>query len=828
MTTQEKIDALVSMYNQNKFEDLVNEAEKLLLGDPGAFVIWNILGAAQMAQGKFPEAAEKFRQAARLQPQYADAHYNLGVTLHEQGKLEEAISAYGNAFSVNPFHVAACYNAGNALRDLGENDKALHVYRRALEIQPLHADACYNMGNILQDVGRLEEAVAAYQRTITIREDHAKAHYNLGNALRKQGKLPDAINAYRGAVSIDPNYAEAYSNLGDALRSQGEHDEAVSSYLSAIRIKPDIAEAHLGVGNSLKSQGRLEEAVAAYQRAIAIRPSRPEAYVNMGSALEENNQLEAAVQAYRGAIGIDPKSADAHNGIGTCLAKQEKFSEALDAYLNAIKLKPQHAETYNNLGAALANLGQVEDAISAYKRCLEIQPDLAVAEAVLLHQQKQVCDFSIDDRLQEASARLGITTQPIPPFVGLPWSDNPEQQLERAIAWAGLELRAPAPAFAQLARAGSDRIRIGYFSSDFHDHATMYLIAGLLREHDADEFEVFVYSYGRVKSGNLRKRLENELEHFFDVENLSDPEIAKLARSHGLDIAVDLKGYTQFGRSGIFQYRPAPIQVNYLGYPGSMGSKFIDYIVADPVVIPDTYREFYAERIIYLPHSYQPNDDTREVADTSTTRADFFLPETGIVFCCFNNNYKISPAEFSVWMRLLHRVEGSVIWLFQSNTLAEQNLRRHALASGIDPSRLVFASKLPHSEHLARHKHADIFLDTFNYNAHTTASDALWAGVPVVTKIGRQFSARVAASLLTASGLPELIAKDDTDYEEMIFALAQDPFSLQSITGKLMQSKKTAPLFDTKRYTRNFESGMRAAFRRLKEGSRPADIRVKG
>jgi predicted O-linked N-acetylglucosamine transferase (SPINDLY family) len=352
-------------------------------------------------------------------------------------------------------------------------------------------------------------------------------------------------------------------------------------------------------------------------------------------------------------------------------------------------------------------------------------------------------------------------------------------------------------------------------------------MAGLLREHDKKNFEVFAYSYGRTKSGDLRKKAEEYVEHFFDVTDQSDQEIADLARSHGLDIAIDLMGYTADTRSNIFEYRLAPVQINYLGYPGYMGADFIDYIIADPIIIPTKQRVFYTEHVIYLPHTYQPNDEARAIADRATTRSEFCLPEDVFVFCCFNNTYKISQSEFDIWMNLLRKIDKSVFWLLKSNKWAELNLRKEAELRGIDPRRLVFAEHLPAAEHLARHKHADLFVDTFNYNAHTTASDALWSGLPVVTMQGKQFAARVAASLLKSVGLPELITETKEDYENLIFQLATEPKRLAEIKEKLARNRLKEPLFDTKRYTRNFERGLRNAYQLYCDDKPPQDIWVR-
>ena len=542
--------------------------------------------------------------------------------------------------------------------------------------------------------------------------------------------------------------------------------------------------------------------------------------------LYSQGQLEQALSHASHMQRKFPNSAVIYNILGATNAGLGSFAAAIDSYKQALKLKPDYAEAYNNMGNALKVQGDLASAIDSYKQALKLKPDYASAEAQLLHQLQRICDWTHIDKQREAYRRLGITTKAVSPFSMLPSEDNAERQLARSRAWVAENYKQeprPVPARQQ---SRPNRLRIGYFSADFHDHPTMFLIAGLLRDHDSARFELYAYSYGRYTSGDWRKRAEGDVDHFFDVADLSDSALIKLARSHQLDVAVDLKGYTEHTRSEVFQYRLAPIQINYLGYPGSMAANFIDYILADPIVIPKDQRQHYSESVIYLPHTYQPNDDAREIAQTSTTRADFRLPKEAFVFCCFNNNYKISPREFDIWMRLLLKVEDSVLWLLKTNHWAEQNLRKEAEARGVDPLRLIFADKRKQIEHLARHKHADLFIDTFNYNAHTTASDALWAGLPVVTKIGEQFAARVSASLLQAVGLPELITDNEEDYEALILNLATNPDKLGAIKKKLAANRLSQPLFDTKRYARNFEQGLLRANDLYFSGSNAQDIWV--
>jgi protein O-GlcNAc transferase len=369
-------------------------------------------------------------------------------------------------------------------------------------------------------------------------------------------------------------------------------------------------------------------------------------------------------------------------------------------------------------------------------------------------------------------------------------------------------------------------LRIGYFSAEFRDHATMYLMARLFELHDRDRFVIHAYSYTSADNDTMRSRIMESVDEFHDVHHLTDSDVAKLCRSHGIDIAIDLKGYTQFSRLGIFSYRVAPVQISYLGYPGTTGAPFIDYIIADEVVIPEAQRIHYSEKIVYLPHSYQVNDDARAIAENIPSRVDAGLPELGFVFCCFNNSFKIGPREFAIWMRLLQRIDGSVLWLFSPGTAARKNLQQYAQRAGVNSDRIVFADKVPHADHLARHRLADLFLDTFNYNAHTTASDALWAGLPVVTKSGQGFPARVAASLLNAIDLAELITTSESDYEQLALELALDPERLAALREKLAVNRRTTALFNTGLFTRHIEDAYEQAYRKFLSGEAPTTILV--
>jgi predicted O-linked N-acetylglucosamine transferase (SPINDLY family) len=512
--------------------------------------------------------------------------------------------------------------------------------------------------------------------------------------------------------------------------------------------------------------------------------------------------------------------------MGNALREQGKLEEAIEAYNKALAIKPDYADAYINMGNALQDQGKLEEAIAAFNKALAIQPDYEAARGQKLHQLAHICDWDAIGKDSTLIPSLGTSEKFVPPFVMLSLEDAPDSHRIRSEVYAkAMYPQRPLPLPA-LPSKKPKRIRIGYFSADFHNHATMYLMAKVFAAHDRQKFEVYAYSYGPDANDQMRQVLIKSVDVFEDVREMGFKDTALRSRQDKIDIAVDLKGHTQDQRLGIFAYRPAPTQISYLGYPGTIGAEFIDYIVADPVVVPSNRRSAYSEEIIYLPHTYQPNDDKRVISQKVTTKADMGLPEDGFVFCCFNSNYKISPAEFDIWMRLLGKVNGSVLWLLKSNRWAEQNLQREAEKRGIQANRLVFAEKLPHDQHLGRQKHADLFIDTFNVNAHTTASDALWAGLPIVTKLGQGFAARVAGSLLTAVGLTELITENEQDYEALILELATNPVKLANVREKLAVNRLSQPLFDTQQYTKHLEDAYQQAYQNYFEGKSPQTIVV--
>jgi protein O-GlcNAc transferase len=508
----------------------------------------------------------------------------MGNTLWHQNKLEEAVAAYAHAIRINPAYVDAYLNMGNTLRDQGQFEEAIAAYQTAISLKPDYAEAYYNMGLTLQKRGDLDAAVAAYERALGFKPDYTDVYALMGNALKEQGKFDAAIAAYQSAISLKPDYAEAYYNMGVTLQEQGSLNEAIAAYERVLSLKPDYAEAYNNMGMALDNQGKLNDAIVAYERALDEKPDSPEIYVNMGNTLKEQGKTDEAIAAYRHAVLLKPDYADAYYNMGLALQEQGNLNEAVVFYERALSLKPDHAKAYDNIGIALQEQGKLDEAIACYQKALDIKPDYAAAQTQMLHLLQHICDFERTTALRDLSATLGIDTVAVSPFAALSWADNSEQQLARSKNWAREQYKKAPLQLPARPQSRPVRLKIGYFSADFYDHPVLTLISGLLREHNKHRFEIFAFSYGKNKDDDLRQQLIKDVENFVDVSDCSDSKIADLARSNDLDIAIDLTGYTGHSRSRLFQFRLAPIQINYLGFPGSMGADFFDYIVADPVI----------------------------------------------------------------------------------------------------------------------------------------------------------------------------------------------------------------------------------------------------
>jgi predicted O-linked N-acetylglucosamine transferase (SPINDLY family) len=637
----------------------------------------------------------------------------------------------------------------------------------------------------------------------------------------------EALASYERALALEPSYAAAHNNRGVLLQESGRPLEALASYDRALAIEPGDPEFHRNRGSVLEALGRFEDALKSYERSLALRPQDPDAHDARGRVLRELKRFDESLMSYERALAIKPDYAEVHNNAGVVLQELVRPEEALRSFERALAIKPNDADVHINLGNALVRLRRWEGALECYGRAREINPDISWLHGNWLHAKMQLCDWrDLDSQVTQLLQEVAQAKKAVLPFQALALTDSPQLQLQAARIWASHSAPAPvvSPFGREPARAG--KIRLGYYSADFHDHATAFLAAGLFERHDRSRFELTAFSFGPPKEDSMRRRLIAAFDRFVDVRSRSDGEVAQLSRELKVDIAVDLKGYTEGARMGIFAHRAAPVQVSYLGYPGTLAAPYIDYLIADETLVPQNSCAYYTEKIVYLPDSYQANDRSRSIADRAFTREELGLPPRGFVFCCFNNAWKIAPAAFDVWMRILRRVEGGVLWLLLDSERAAENLCREAEARGVNRARLVFAPRMPLPEHLARHRAADLFLDTYPYNAHTTASDALWAGLPVLTRTGESFAARVAGSLLRAAGLPELITSTPEAYESLAIELATNPVKLAGLADRLRKTRLAVPLFDTELFARRLEAAYTQMHQYHVRGLSPAHLHI--
>ena len=779
-------------------------------------------------QGRLDEAEALYREILCSQPRHFDALQLLASVAAQKKNSLEAVDLFDQALAINPENPFVLNNRGNALKELERYEEALASYEKAIALKADYADAFYNQGVALKELKRFEEAVASYDRAIMLRPGYTAAYYNRGNALKELHRYKEALVSYESALAIRPHYAEACCNRGVALQKLKRYEDALVSYERALAIKPDYAEAFLNSGVALQKLERYEEAVMCYDRAITLKPENAECHVNLGNLLQNQRRYEDALASYDRAIALTPQNEVFYINRGVVLGALRRYSESVLSCDKALALKPDYDRALYNRGISLTKLKRYEEALASYEKALELRPDYKLLFGQCLHYRMHLCDWNgFDDHILQLAEKIECYEQASSPFVVLSVTDSPFLQQEAALIY----VKATFPESNALPeiqkRERHDKIRIGYYSADFHDHATTHLMAELFEAHDRSRFELFAFSFGPESHDEMRKRVAASFDRFFDVQSRSDSEVAILSRDLEIDIAVDLKGFTTDSRTGIFALRAAPIQVNYLGYPGTMGAEYIDYFIADETLIPERSRSYYTEKIVFLPNSYQVNDTKRRIAVKVFSRKECGLPESGFVFCCFNNNYKITPSTFDGWMRMLKEVPESVLWLFESNPKAADNLRREATERGVKAERVIFAKSLPHPEHLARYRLADLFLDTLPCNAHTTASDALWACLPVLTCMGESFASRVAASLLNAIQLPELITSTQEEYEELAIELATNPEKLGQIRRKLEQNRLTTSLFDTQLFTDYIEEAYRVMYERYQVDLLPDHLHIK-
>jgi predicted O-linked N-acetylglucosamine transferase (SPINDLY family) len=678
------------------------------------------------------------------------------------------------------------------LNALKRHDEALAAFDRVLAIMPELPAALNYRGNTLVQLGRLEEALAAFDRTLAIKPHDIEALISRGNALVLLNRPEQALAHLDRVLELQRDHPLALANRGLVLTQLKRHEEALVCYRKVLDIAPDKVAALISYGNALLALGRAHEALAICDEALALAPDRLDALKQRVTVLQALARHDEALDACERILAVTPDDPEANFNRGFLLASADRLDEAMASYEKARAFN--HMPARNMLGVcrlATADWAQADEIAG------EVRADLA----------------------QGHSAN---------PLLVMAYGFDTATQLKAAKSYVRILVPAPPKPFVHANAMPADRLRVAYVTTAFREHPIATAIANLLERHDRSRFEIIGVSLGKGDTSSIRTRMIGALDQFHHVGSEPDRNVAKLLHDLQTHIAIDLNGWTDGCRPGIFAHRPAPIQVSYLGYTGTTGAEFIDYILADETVLPFDQQPFFTEKIVHLPDCYHVNDATRRVSPEPPARRDLGLPDQGLVFCCFNHSGKITAAIFDVWMRLLARVPGSVLWLSKINKHAEANLRREAGARGVDPGRLVIASWTDSIEdHLTRHRAADLFLDTLPYNAHSTASDALFAGLPVVTCMGINFASRVGASLLKAAGLPELVTNSLADYEALALSLATDGARLAAVRRKLDENRAPCPLVDSDRFCRGIETAYATMWDIHRRGESPKSFRIK-
>jgi protein O-GlcNAc transferase len=739
-------------------------------------------------QGRFADAEADYRSVLAQHPNNFTALHLLGVSLHQQGRHDDALMWINRALTLHSGSSEAWANHGVVLLAHGTPEAALASFDRALRIDPNNPDTISNRANALFSLRRFDEAIREYDRALNLDPSHINSWNNRGNSLQQTDRPEEAIESFNNALALNRNFVEAWNNLGTLLRQRGQLEEALMCHSRAIAAKPNSADSWNRQAAVLLDLYRYHDAIQSAGRALSLAPAYTDAFVNEGLGWLGIGNLGQALERFEKALRIDPELPEGH-------------------YLN---------------GVALQQLKRHEEAISAFRQALLKNPHHRFALGAMASAALQLCDWDLAETLKDSLRNIGSDSTVVPPLLMLNYFDEP-MLLQRA---ARIGCPAPKQAFQPTFSASKRaKIRIAYLSGDFCEHATAHLTVGLFENHDRSSFDVFGISHGPDDRSAMRRRLISAFDSFFDVSNRSDLEIACGLRELDIDILVDLKGHTRNARTEIMAYQPAPVQVNFLGYPGTMGAPYIDYIVGDATVLPHEEQLCYDECIVQLPYCYQPQDSNFAIG-RSPSREHVGLSRDAFVFCCFNNHWKLSRTVFNVWMDLLRSVEGSALWLLVDLAPARERICRYASSKGVNPGRIVFADRASHEEHLARHACADLFLDTWPYGAHTTASDSLRVGLPMVTIAGHAFQGRVASSLLRALGLNELICRSAEAYKSLATSLATQPDALGQLRERLRNNRSYGTLFAAVPYCRYLEAAFVHMHKARNDGQKPRPFTV--
>ena len=820
-----ELQSAYQLHQQGRLVEAAGIYEHLIRRNPKNYDALHLLGTIRASFGKYSEAKTLLERSLASEKNKIAYVENYATILFLSHDYERAVQICKETINKNGRTETLQYVLAISLYKQRRFNEAINEFSSLLSAYPRHLAGNNEKASALAELGRYDEALSYIENALKINPNYAEALLNKGNVLGKLKRFDDSMLAFKQALKLNPNMPDLQLGIGNIFRELKRYDEAFAAYDKALALKADLAEAWLGRGNVFTDLKRHDEAIAAYEKALALKPDLAEAWVGRGNVFTHLKRYDEAFAAYDKALALKSDLEGAWLGRGNVFFDLKRYDEAFAAYDKALALKPDLAEAWLGRGNVFSHLKRYDEAFVAYDKAFAIKPDLVGVEGARLRSKMDSCNW--DNFASDCNHLIGSVksnkTNTLP-FVLLEINSSVEDQFNCAELWVQKNYPPAIKPFWAGELYKHDKIRIGYVSADFRQHPVAYLMAGVFECHNKSRFDVVAISIGPKDNSELRQRLERSFDKFIDASALSVDEIATKIKNAEIDILIDLNGFTQNARTEVFARRPAPIQVNYLGYLGTMGAEYIDYIVADRTVIPETQKHLYMEKIIYLPNSFQPTDRQRHISDKIFMRADCGLPQEGFVFCNFNAHYKITPDVFDIWMRILMRVNGSVLWLVAGNPTTESNLKKEALVRGVNAERLIFAPPVPLPEHQARLRLADLFLDTLPYNAGATASDTLWAGIPLLTCIGDTFVGRMAASVLEAISLPELITTTPEAYERMAVDLATHPEKLAAIRHKLAENRLTTPLFNTRLFTKHIEAAYIAMHERHQAGLAPDHI----
>lgn len=776
--------------------------------------------------GQLENAKESYKKLLSSYPQHAESLQNLGILYAQDKDFAQAADYFKKATEADPLNSNYFCNLGTALNDLGKPELSVEFFERAISLNPNSPDTCYNLGNVFQRLGQYEKSIEYYKKTIAFNPAWLEAYLNCGNSYDMLGDLNSALGYYDAIIKINPYFTAAYVNRGNVLLKLNQKEQALESYEIVKRLGLDSFQAHLASAEILQGRGDYRKAIEACFNAIRINAYDARAYYVLGMNYFNIRELNQAVESFKNAISLKPDYAEAYNGLGVCFVKALHYPEGHQSFGKALELDPNLIIARINSADAYYASGDIVSALAQFQK---LPPDSQPVGLMQFFKQR-LADWTN----YQADYDNFINRLNKPRFLNSmedPWhmqriTDSPE--LAKMVAENFVQASGVVIHDKELSatRKKNDKIKIAYFSSDFREHAVTHLALQLFNLHSRDKFEVYAFAFGKNDaSPALRERLEKSFDHFININNKNDIDAAQMARDLNIDIAFDLSGITNEARPAIFLNRAAPIQINFLGYTGTLGTKHHDYIIGDPVVIPLESRVHYTEKVVHLP-CMMPFDTSHDLSKIKYTRAEVKLPPEGFIFCSFNQCFKITPETFDSWMRILKRVPGSCLWVSAPyEPLAITNLKKEAQLRGIDPERIIFADRVRGVDnHLARISLSGLFLDTFPYNAHTSAIDTLWAGVPIVTRMGRSFASRLAGSLLKSIGLDDLITNSVQEYEDLAVDLATHPEKLKKYRKLLQDNRSTHRLFNMKLYAENFEKALIAIYNKQQAGLPPDHI----